>query len=268
MIELTDSDKALILEYCDIKKSIKLNNGSYYIKRLPKSCALKELIGERIANEIFKLKCPKYHLAVIDGNYFILSSDLNLEGEFLTLAEMGFEKKNSLYGVWDILEQKYGKSFKEMADFIKIYIFDVLFHNLDRNASNVGILSLSDGSRKVVIFDNELILSNDKAAVYGLNPRENLDLQVDIAKSLNIYEDFERFLLESSEEFISLFKFYFELVTPEYFEKLVNETVTTYNFNVEPIPGIVKGLSETITELYSVHYYRLQLTLMIFRKER
>ena len=37
---------------------------------------------------------------------------------------------------------------------------------------------------------------------------------------------------------------------------------------VESAQAIVKGLSETITELYSVHYYRLQLTLMIFRKER
>lgn len=260
MINLTDSDKSLIGNNTFSRAPVNLSIGKFYIKNSNKAYALKELIGARIATTIFELKCPDYYVVLINGDYFVLSKDLNLEGNFLTLEKIGIEKyDNSLYDAWHILEQKYGKAFNEMIDFIKIYIFDVLFHNLDRKAQNLGILFLPDKSRKVVIFDNELMLSNDTKEEYGTNSEEYLELHTTFETTLNIYHDFKRFLLESSTEFVLLFKHYFELITPEYFSALINEIALENEFDLTPILG--SSLTENLSELYAVNYSRLQAIL-------
>lgn len=262
MINLTDSDKALITDKSNSGKAINLSTGRYYAKSSNKAYALKELIGERIATKVFELKCPEYYAITINDDYYVLSKDLNLEGKFLTLDKLGFkEDNNSLYDAWNILEQKYGKSFNEILDFIKIYIFDVLFHNLDRNEENLGILFSLDGNRKVVIFDNELMLSNDTKSEDYIDSRDYLGLHTDLEKHLNIYKDFERFLLESSPEFVLLFKHYMGIITPEYFSDLVKEVALQNNIDIAALSGVYPSLDETLSKLYTANYSRLQLIL-------
>lgn len=239
-----------------------LSLGSFYVKQVSKSLALKELIGARIATTIFKLNCPKYYVVKFNIHYYVLSEDLNMEGEFLTLEEMGFKKnENSLYDTWIDLETKYGKSFNETIDFIKVYIFDVMFHNLDRKADNIGILFLPDNSRKVTIIDNALILSNDTKEEYGTESMEYLELYADMAESLNIYQDFKRFLLDSSSEFIELFKYYFELITPDYFCKLAKEIAQENSIDTEPPASFIPDIITTLTRDYQANYNRLKTIL-------
>lgn len=239
-----------------------LSLGSFYIKQVSKDLALKELIGARIATTIFNLNCPKYQVVKFNIYHYILSEDLNTEGKFLTLEEMGFKKnKNSLYDVWIDLDTKYSNTFKETIDFIKVYIFDVMFHNLDRKADNIGILFLPDNSRKVTIIDNDLILSNDTKEEYGEENMEYLELYADMDNALNIYKDFKRFLLDSSSEFVELFKYYFELITPDYFCKLAKKTAQESNIDTEPPTSFIPDIITTLTRDYQAHYNRLRTIL-------
>lgn len=238
-----------------------LSIGSFYIKQVSKSEALKELIGAKIATSSFNLNCPEYHVVRFNIHYYVLSKDLNTEGEFLTLDELGFNyNKNSLYDIWKGLESQFENSFHETLDFIKVYIFDVMFHNLDRKGDNIGIL-FKDNSRKVTIIDNALILSNDTKEEYGEDNLEYLEMYADMDKTSNIYQDFKRFLQDSSSEFIDLFKYYFESLTPEYFSKLAKEVAQENNIDIEPPTSFIPSIITTLTRDYQVNYDRLKAIL-------
>lgn len=260
-MDLTKRDITIIKRNEHRTTPAHLSIGSFYIKQVSKSEALKELIGSKIATSIFKLNCPKYQVVKISIYHYILSEDLNTEGEFLTLDELGFnENKNSLYNIWTGLKNQFGNSFNETLDFIKVYIFDVMFHNLDRKGDNVGIL-FKDKSRKVTIIDNALMLSNDTKEEYGTKAHEYLEIYADMDSTSNIYQDFKRFLLDSSSEFIDLFKYYFESITPEYFSKLAKEVAQENNIDIEPPTSFIPSIIATLTRDYQVNYDRLKAIL-------
>jgi len=255
MINLTEKDKEII-RHLGFPKSNKLSMGDFYIKCVSKAAALKELFGEQVSREIFHMKCPKEYIAVVDSEYYILSEDLNLEGQFITAEHLGVKGNMSLYDIWTLLEKEHGNVEEDMMDILKIYMFDVLFHNLDRKEDNWGFLYLPNNVRKVVILDYDLILSNNPDDKEGAE--KNLEVHAKLDEKLSIYDDFKVFLLESDKEFLTSFKTYFDLLTPEYCKVLMEKIARENNIPTEPECDFIPPFIDTLTNLYKCHYEKIR----------
>lgn len=227
MINLTEQDKEM-LRHSGFPKCQHFSFGPYYAKLVNEERAIKELIGYEVAQKMGVL-CPQGKIVLLDGSYYFLSEDLNQYGKFMTAEDLEIgdliDEDCSLYEIWNFLETKYGTAKEEMLDLIKIYIFDVLFFHFDRKKSNWGILFLKDGKRKVVMLDNEFLLIENK--------RDVMQTYVGFEKPQTVYDDFKKFLEESSEEFISLFDYYYNLFTPDYLEKLVSKIINDNHLIVD-----------------------------------
>lgn len=281
MINLTENDKEIIRHLGD-PKIVNLSSGSYLIKEDYDKTGANELIGKKLA-DIMGLVCPRYFLVDVDNKKYILSEDLNQYGKFMPAFDFcekyedEFEsyplnklyqdetwydedaKKilhgNSLYDIWSFLENNYPSEISKelMSQVLKIYIFDILFLNYDRDARNWGILTQKD-QVNIAILDNELIFTkkseeneeNDDKQTESSYYAETVSLNVNFKKEhAPVYEDFQYFLKESSSEFISLFKYYFDLITPEFLKCLIEQIERRDNIQIEK--------KEELVEIYATH---------------
>jgi len=241
MIKLTEEDKETI-KSLGYPKVVNLSCGSYLVKLEFESTGINELIGKKLA-DIFEIICPNYDLVEIDDARYIFSEDLNKIGKFVgadvlegnndyltySLKDLykndawydkdaeGILHGNSLYDIWSYLEKNYSTKVSRelMQDIVKIYIYDVLFFNFDRGTRNWGILTLNDEPR-IVMFDHEFMFNIDAEDSKTLLMNVNF-----LEKKSDLYDDFRYFLKESSSEFVSLFKYYFDLVTPELLSQII-----------------------------------------------
>lgn len=232
-MELTDNDKEII-RHLGYPKIVRLSSGSYLIKADYDNTGVNELIGKKIA-DVMDLVCPKYFLVEVDNVRYLLSEDLNQYGKFINALKIchGLSKDidisaNSIYSVRAYIEKYFpvDKSKKMMQEIIRMYIFDILFLNSDRDLQNWGILFQENGNQNIVIFDNELIF-------YENTFFPGISLTASIStKYPQVYDDFRIFLKESSSEFISLFKDYFDLITPEFLKDLINQVERENNISL------------------------------------
>lgn len=274
MINITENDKEII-RHLGYPKIVNLSCGSYLVKKDFQNTSINELIGKKLA-DIMGLTCPRYFIVEIDNEKYLLSEDLNQYGRFTPALDFGEKydddyesyplgklyqdetwydedaKKilhgNSLYDVWSFLEHNYPSNISKelMNEILKVYIFDILFLNYDRDARNWGILTGKDHVN-IIILDNELIFSkkeenkddkddieDDTKTENGSYLAETVALNVNFKETHSpVYEDFKYFLKESSTEFISLFKFYFDLITPEFLKGLIEQIEQKGNIKVE-----------------------------------
>lgn len=240
MITLTEKDIELI-EHAGFRKSVKLSSGSYYVKGSKNATILKnELIGSKLA-QVFHLNCPKYHFLEINGYYYILSEDLNQDGIFKSIDELNIAKNDcSISQVWESIEAKYQLTEKILFDLVKIYIFDSLFLNHDRDPMNYGLLFQLDGTKEVVILDQESILE----------PLLTLKLYYETSF---LDADIEAFLMKANSEFIQLFLHYYHLITPEYLENLFHE--------VEIENHIILEDKARYLQIYQMNYQKIDRIL-------
>lgn len=239
MIKLTEEDKSIIDNLTSIRV-VELSLGRFLVKEITEEEIANELIGKKLA-DIFKVKCPNYYLVNVNGQYYYLSEDLNQLGEFVSAGDiiqinskysymstcvnhMDLDFKieprlygNNIYDIWAYFDSLYDKKtvMRLMYDIMKIYIFDLLFVNFDRRPDNWGILTSKQNQVDVVMFDNEF--SFDPATHVSMFAYANCysNVQVDV--------EFPTFLKEASREYIDLFKYYYDLITPEFLEKIVDE---------------------------------------------
>jgi len=263
MLNLNESDKEII-KRLGYPKVVNLSIGSYLIKLDCEKTGEYELIGEKLAH-LFELKCPQYYLVEINSEKYVLSADLNQYGEFLTGANLKILENeyqsvplkdiyslkdhpsvpnilhgNSLYDIQAYFIANYPDQVIEiMHSILKIYFFDILFLNFDRNLSNWGILK-NNNKVEVIIFDNEAMF--DTLSIDACTLLMNIDFR---KRKPNILDDFKRFLRESSQEFIDLFKYYFDLITPEVLQNIMNEVESEHNLTINQ--------KELIIDLYKTH---------------
>lgn len=250
MINLTENDKDII-RHLGYPKAVKLSSGSFYIKLVGPERGLKEMLGVEIATQM-GLITPISSIAMIDGFEYLISEDLNRYGEFINAEDMEIgdliEEYCSIEEAKDILENKYYIG-DEINNLIKIYIFDIIFKHFDRNKRNWGLITLPDGSKRLVILDNEyLLVDNDK--------KEKIKLYFSKTMPLSLEEDFLYFLHNCKPEEFMLFIYYFNLYTPEFITSLINNLIKRNNliFN--------EGEKEEIIESYVHHYLKLQETII------
>lgn len=268
MLTLTKEDKE-ILKHLGYPKIIKLSCGAFLAKIVSKKEAPNELIGERLAH-VFGLKYPKYHLIKIDNEYYCLSEDLNQEGVFVPASTMislnspysyknitledvtePLEPKlysNNIYDIWTCFAAIYDfKTTKKLIiDILKIYIFDLLFCNYDRREDNWGIIS-KNNTPIIVMFDNEYLFSTVDFT--------SLFIEKNAITESRLYFEFRAFLNESSSEFLDLFTYYYDFITPEFLNSILNE--------VNKECGLIK--KDTILSRYQK---RRQELLKIYQKHK
>lgn len=291
MLNLTEQDKEII-RHLGYPKLVNLSQGKFLVKADYQNTSVNELIGKKLA-DIMGIVCPRYFLVDVDKEKYILSEDLNQYGKFTPAIELGekydddFESYplrklyqneswydeeaekllhgNSLYDIWSYFEKNYPSDISKslMDEILKIYIFDILFLNYDRDSRNWGILTQKDQAN-VVILDNELIFTKkseedkdddkqNESSCYAETVSLNVNFKEEHAP---IYEDFRRFLKESSAEYIVTFKYYFDLITPEFLRKIIEQTENSNNL-------VIADKEEKIN-VYQKHYNAL---LAIYNEE-
>lgn len=263
MINLTENDKEII-RHLGYPKIVNLSSGSYLIKADYDKTGVNELIGKKLA-DIMGLVCPRYFLVEVDNDKYLLSEDLNQYGEFISALEICENFKshkkedksnedinisdNSIYSIWAYLEANFPpeKSKKMMNEIIRMYIFDILFLNNDRDLKNWGILTQTNGNLNIVIFDNELIF-------YENTSFPGISLTASLTEFYpSVYDDFRIFLKESSSEFTSLFKYYFDLITPEFFKGLIEQIERRDNIQIETKEKLVEKYKKHRTVLMQIY---------------
>lgn len=232
MIQLTKED-INIITHLGFPRIVSLSTGDYLIKRVNIDVVIRELLGEKIG-KIMELKVPHNEYQVLNSEYYILSADLNKEGEFITAAQKFNENERvdySLYEAWINLEKEPNYNIHNVVGIIKIYIYDILFHNSDSTLDNWGFLKHQDGTEEVVMLDHEFMLDDNETALLHAS---------DIPKSPLIKSDFKKFLELSSKEFIDLFKYYYNLFTPTYFNELLDTEIKNTGLDISYIAHTLK----------------------------
>ena len=266
-----------------------LSIGSFYVKNIedayPLNLAIGEVLGYYISKEI-GLICPKYNIVMPDNKdeeVFVISEDLNNYGKFINAFDLGLlrEHNASLSSIEKFLEKKflndpvYGSKIPEVfKDIIKMYIFDILFSNWDRRSNNWGLIFTKD-NMQLAILDNENLLDSDFN--HTISSQDNgVEWLKDFKRAMTIEErkakiinDLNNFFANYSSEYILLFEDIFNLITPEYFKKLLNqierEKIIITKDGKIPLEIFDK---EDYVKIYSDRYYLVKEIYQKYRRSR
>lgn len=254
----------------NVGNKININGKNYYIKRPLGKIYCAEIIAERLCN-ILGIKTAHYEIVDIDGNRFYLSEVLGENGYFVTGSELSTIAKpedgnlsaDSLYYIWEVLEAYFDKTGIPMLDIVKVYLFDIMFLNSDRNAPNWALVNDGEGPY-VCIFDNESIFdaygvvlsaklteTDDLNNYSGSNNYEFdfFDSYGAVVRSdyLEILHELEYFLSTSDNMYTELFESMLEKVTPEVLESVIDSTKTD------------KKTKDMCVQLYKKHYKNMKV---------
>ena len=260
-------------------KKLDLSIGSFYVKNIeneyPLNLAIGEVLGYYIAKEI-GLMCPKYQIVMPDNKdeeVLVISEDLNNYGKFINAFDLGLlrEHNASLSSIEKFLEKKflnnpvYGSKIPEVFnDIVKMYIFDILLCNWDRRSNNWGLIFTKD-NMQLTIFDNENLLENDfnhtiSSQDNGVEWLKNIKrAMTDEERKERLINDLTNFFESFDNEYILLFENIFNLITPEYFRKILDqiereEVIIMKDGNV-PLEIDDK---EDYVKIYSDNYYLIK----------
>lgn len=248
MINLTEEDKIKIFQVRDYKE-LNLSCGNFYVKRAGVEVkAFGELLGKRLA-DIIGIKCPNIYVVVIGDEYYVISENLRNQG-FKTAIQLGItERKNYKLDSCSLIDagcyvDVLPSSLETMIGLVKMYIYDVLFYHEDRNLGNWGLCP-KDNKLEIAIIDNENILNPYNTEVF-----QKFHATPEF-RGLNIYQDFLLFLKEHDIKYLKLFKYFFDLLNPNYFNSIVADLDRTNIFSSQ----IKKQFQET----YQKHYEELKI---------
>ena len=234
MLKLNNEEKKLVLDnydYLNDKGFVSLRGITYYIK-LEEAIDV-ELIVEKAA-QLVGINTAHYEIVNINGNYYYLSESLSNKGEIQEAYKViGFDydrefSVGSLYYVWNKIQNKFPQKCEYlMKQIVKIFLFDILLMEDDRNNSNWCFIS-SGEDIDVWIFDNEysLVTSKDSAQISSLPYYvDDIDAEYVSIYASNIEKNMvnlDYFLNTSSDEFIDLLRSMYAILTPEVIAGIIN----------------------------------------------
>lgn len=174
--------------------SLHISGKNYFVK---KDENLKEYLGCKLA-ELVGLKCIEYNVIVVNGFFYVISRDINETTSFIP-ATTFTDAYHELYLIINDLNKLPFTTTNTIQDFLKMYLYDILFLNGDRHYRNWGLVKI-DNEYRVIIFDNENIFS-----LFLPYIRFNSTIFSNQSKSYSsrICEDFEAFLKICPREYLS-----------------------------------------------------------------
>jgi len=174
-----------------------------------------ELVAEEIAKDL-DIPCIDYQLADIGKIRGVISKNYKVEGAKYINGQTilkdyhqdDFVQRvhNSLENIWIVLEERYKdrENMQEivssiMQKLVKIFIFDILTGQVDRNSTNWEIVEYMDGTVDLqALFDNSRIL-------YDMPEDTRVVLSVDGGTDMGFLdENIEKFQMQSSSEYTSM----------------------------------------------------------------
>lgn len=243
MIKLNEEILKIIKE-SDFVSPIKVDiEGIYYYVK--KDADFLELVGEELAR-IIGLKCAHYEPLVIDNENYVISRDLASLGVFEVFREFRENGDYNLYNIWNLIEEDNLNSETLMRDVVKMYVYDYLFMNSDRNFANFGLLN-----GEFVILDNGEIFDNE------IPPRISSNCELDVAS--DIYQDIAYYLESSDDAFIKSFIEVYDKVTPEYLESVLDSVEDKWHINLPT--------KKKIITMYKWHYINIEEIIKKYRGE-
>jgi hypothetical protein len=192
--------------------TIDLDGKKYYVKSGMIQFDGVELVVEELA-KIVGVKSIKSERLLLDGIPYYLSEDLNgMEGKTFELAMCHILFGHTLNEMFDALQRFYPNNVIGLMDqIVKMFMFDALVMNQDRNYSNWGFLIDKHGLSDVVILDNDYAFVQNGSNGVPMSFNESSRTQRD---------DLFSFLESSSQIYTEMFREMYRILTPE----LVSDT--------------------------------------------
>lgn len=183
-MKLNEKDKQLISNISTATNVI-LNDKSVFVKQTSRYEF--EMLGYSLAR-LLDIKSPSCTIVQMDNPY-VISEDLNTVDKFDLISELTTIKSESIK---DIHNNLYNVKIEQL---IKVYLYDILFQNCDRNKSNYGIIR-----NDIYIIDNESIFDLYDIPVLTSSFKHIITLDVDKVTYLNIIKyEISTFLLNFGE---------------------------------------------------------------------
>lgn len=229
--------------------SLKIDDKTYYFKLMNDSSSYGlEMVAEELA-KLVGIKCAHYECVEINGFNYYLSEDIGKADKFLCAYGIGI-KGDSLYDIWNVLEKKCPKKVEYlMRQIVKIYIFDILILNDDRNFGNYGFKVVNGDLEDVYILDNDLSFGYGNVMLsskfeYSDRIKEPISIE-DVPDYMLPYsiDDLNYFLKTSSEEFNILFKSMFDILNPDTVSKVL-EKLSLKNIKAKNKKALVDAYRE------------------------
>ena len=251
MIKLEDKEKQYIDE--NTNGTIIIDNKKYYFKLIPSMSIGIEVAVENLA-KLVDIKCAHYEVVEINGLNYYLCEDISGKDKFYTAYELGFYDY-SLQNIWSEFELRYPEKYEYLKEqMIKIYIFDILLLNNDRNYGNFGFKFINSKIEDVYIFDNGDVFSDDQEALTS-KPKFDSNLKNIPIELLKIVpEGFKEslddlaYFLENNNEYYDLFINMYTILTPSIIEQELNKIDLDYQSKNDMI-NIYKQNYDLIGEL-------------------
>lgn len=239
MFKLNKKESKMIMNFVnDLKVTeLKIRGNNYFIKP---DGSLKEVIGYYCAKYL-GFYCVEYFSVFLKHKQYSISRDIHELYPFVLASDF---IKNE-YDLLEILDSvRNSKYYNEdlILDILKMYIFDILFLNDDRNKTNWGVI-LKNNNYCLILFDHSNIFSILKGPIiqYVSKVENHLSLQDSVIK------DLETFLNDCPLE---------------YYEKLLD---FIYKANISAIKRIFRdienlyhiSLDSFYLELYEQNYTKI-----------
>lgn len=236
MIELSDDVKKFMITR--EHDSVVIDGVTYFFKVHVAGMEYSELVAEELCH-ILGIRCAHYETISLDDNIYYLSKHLNTIGKFIPGDDLG-NLNNSLYDIWRVLEEYYGDALIPMDDLVKIYLFDLIFLNSDRDNRNFGLVREGNETH-IYAFDNEFILDINETPTltskYGRGeelkqykqwPEKTYEEQV---LKENMHE-LEFFLSESDSKYYDILVEMMKKVPVEVFEQVCSDVERKVNSSI------------------------------------
>lgn len=254
---LTKTEEEMAVDLLGYKpKKINLNGKNFYIKYALTKCEhFYEIISKKLVDEI-NIFCPQYRFFEKDGDIFIYSEDLEIDGT-LIMASSILSGKNKRYlpNVCDNLSKKFDNSKDLIDEMIKLYIFDIIFMQADRNEGNWGVLVRNDGSSSIAILDNTHIFNIDELPIIFSFMNTDLVREHGVNNYIeNILEEVKFFLENYPLEYAIMFKNMLEIYNNDFVSTKLLETIHETGYKIPTSKISAYGqLRKALVELVNQH---------------
>ena len=224
------------------EREYELNGDKIYLKR---SNNYREFIAEEIA-KFLGIDTVHYEIGIRNGiqvtfsKSFYDSDETYVDGGQLlsnylsSLVDdkdyLSIQHLNNLTDIFGALESQFGPEYnsniqKIKNDLVKMFCFDILLRNYDRETPNWGIVSKNNEIRLAPMFDNESILIGAKFSISMGIDRENNDI---------LFADLlEKFLNTSDITFKDIFFNMYDKLTLEALETIFKKVEEDRNITID-----------------------------------
>lgn len=237
------------------KPSTKIDGKRYFIKEINDYTDGIELVVERLAN-LVGINCAHYDRVINNGHRYYLTEEIKnyMSAETFTMY------KENLNDILDYINSNYpNKSAVIIDQIIKIFLFDIIILNGDRNSHNWGF-STRDDDVDVYILDNSCAFYGEEKVKLGLK-EASYEIKIglnDPVISQNVEELI--YLLDTSSELYSdMFIDMLGVLTPENLKSTFDEVEEKYQLKIVHKDKLIEKYTnnyEIICNLFHLHTLR------------